>query len=1016
MKFINCLVKIFNCRNWLIIFLVTSFFGYHQIFAQTFSFKNISIQNGLPQSQAYDIVFDNFNQAWIATQGGGICRYDGSNFLYFTKSDSLLSNRVYSVYFHNESIFIGQKSGITIFDSDGNFQGNLKFENSNLVVNEMIYFDSTLFVASDKGLFYVKQKSLVQYNENINLNDVLISSFLVDNNQLWCCTSEGLIHLANPFYKINKARGLPVNQVECAVKIQDEILIGTYGAGIQIYKDKNGFYCPEELRFLSEDIITAFYKSSEEQIWIGTLNSGLISWNRFSKTVIQYTVKNGLANNNIKSITKDNWGNIWVGTNGGGLSIFQNSPFVKYTTDNGLNGNYIYAVLVDKSNNLWVATDGGGVTRINDTSSVIFDEELGFVSDKVRFIFEDNYGNIWLASESSGVGLFYQNLNKDTVVLFNQSNSTLSTGWIKNLIPGKGNEFYMATLNGGIYQVKSSAEIAIAPSFKKVKIKSGNLPPRLTYIFNYQNTIWFVGDDNTYGFIQNENVTTFESNSVNFRNAVTDKRKVWIGSTDNGILQFEYRNDTMVEENWINTEKGLASNNIYQIIIDNNILWVGTEKGIDKVYLSDKYEVDSIFHFGIEEGFDGIETNNNAIFKDKNGIIWFGTVNGLFALTGNEINAENKKPPYLRITDVKIFYESISQTIYASHFKNGQIIKPLQFPHNENHIGFSFKAIQYSKQKSIKYSWKLLGVDRDWTPFSSATEATYGNLLPGDYTFSVVARIDNELSVEQKISFKIIPPYYQQTWFKVLYISASLLILLIFFFIVWYRIRKRNKRLQEKFQLEKNLIELEQKALRLQMNPHFIFNVLNSIHNLIILKDSDKARYALAKFSKLMRQVLENSREKLISIDDELACVENYIQLERLTSNLDINLIVKIDEQIDTAENLIPPLLIQPFVENAIIHGLKKIDRSGLIRIEFNLIKENLIECKITDNGVGRQNAHENNFQKTAEHKSTALKVTQERLALLKATDDFQPITLIDLKDTDGNPIGTCVVLKIYID
>src|SRR5690606_30278015 len=212
--------------------------------------------------------------------------------------------------------------------------------------------------------------------------------------------------------------------------------------------------------------------------------------------------------------------------------------------------------------------------------------------------------------------------------------------------------------------------------------------------------------------------------------------------------------------------------------------------------------------------------------------------------------------------------------------------------------------------------------------------------------------------------FSIDQPYYEKFWFKAMYYSAIGLVLLIIALVIYLRIRRKNKSIREKFEMEKNLVELEQKALRLQMNPHFIFNVLNSIHNLIILNDPDKARYALSKFSKLMRSVLENSREKFISVDDEVATLENYVQLEKLTSNADAELIIDIDDNLDPAENMLPPLMIQPFVENAIIHGLKDIDYPGQIRVGFKLINEHLLECYVEDNGKGREASAMINAQK----------------------------------------------------
>ena len=250
-----------------------------------------------------------------------------------------------------------------------------------------------------------------------------------------------------------------------------------------------------------------------------------------------------------------------------------------------------------------------------------------------------------------------------------------------------------------------------------------------------------------------------------------------------------------------------------------------------------------------------------------------------------------------------------------------------------------------------------------------------------------------------------------------MYYSIISLFIIIVFLIVVVRLRRKNKRLREKLEMEKNLIELEQKALRLQMNPHFIFNVLTSIHNLIILNDSDKARYALAKFSKLMRRVLENSREKTISIESEIETLENYVQLERLTSGVDVDLEFEIDPDLVSSEEILPPLLIQPFVENAIWHGLMHKDGQRMLTITFTE-EPNYLTCVIEDNGVGREaarlaNSHSGRDRK---HSSKGILVSEERLKSTKnANGKPGSIELIDLYDDLNRPSGTRVVIKFSI-
>ncbi|MBK7128423.1 MAG: histidine kinase [Crocinitomicaceae bacterium] len=986
--------------------------------AQAYNFKHISIQNGLPQSQAYDLAFDQNHRVWIATQGGGLCRYDGSEFVVFTKSDSLISNRIYCVEINqDEYVWIGQRGGVTQYTTEGEFVQNFRFPNQAIVVNDILISpEKEILLATDQGLWFIAKSGIERYDWN-GESDVAINKFFEDSSkQIWLCTPAGLLNLKNPFDKLNQSRGLPVDQVECVIEMDDNWIIGTYGGGLAAYNKNTGMKDLVGDGLFEDEIVTTLYLSQGNDLWIGTLNSGVFVYNQSSGLLKNYNAQNGLANNHVRAIIADKWNNVWIGTSGGGISIFQNSPFIKYSVESGLNGNYIYSVAAFNQN-IWLGTEGTGAIRVNDTSVTLFDESMGFCSDKVRSVFIDQDGDTWFCTESSGLGIFSPQLNKDTMVMYNQSKG-LTSNWVKNCIqnPSTG-EILISTLNGGILRISKGINFPFQIGFRRLKIKSGQLPERLSLIFFHGNTLWFIGDENTTGYILNGEVHSFDIPGVNLRSAVSVDSCIWFATSDNGILKYTMSGDSVISENWITTAQGLASNNIYQLTLSENELWVGTEQGLDRLYLTSDFKVDHIIHYGSAEGFEGVETNTNSSCRDNLGNLWFGTVNGLYVYKGGEINYAQKDPPFLMLTDFKIFYESIENTVYADYFDKGKFTKKLLLPFDQNHVGFSFKAIHYTHADKIKYRWKLSGIDRDWTPPGKSHEVPYSNLPPGKYSFSVQASIDDLWEAEPVvIEFEIDQPYYEKWWFKLIYYSAIFLLLSLIFLFFFLRQRAKNKRLRDRLQMEKNMIELEQKALRLQMNPHFIFNVLNSIHNLIILNDPDKARYALAKFSKLMRRVLENSREKFISIDNEVETLENYIQLERLTSGTDVELSFVIDENLDTNEDILPPLLIQPFVENALIHGIRNAEnKTGKIIVGFQLVGDHLLECSVEDNGQGRAEAAKFVAQKENYHKSTALKVTQERLASLNKKSGINPFEIIDLKTADGNAAGTRVVIRIEI-
>ncbi|MCB9225457.1 MAG: histidine kinase [Crocinitomicaceae bacterium] len=986
------------------------------IFGQAYNFQEISVHEGLPQSQAYAILFDSSQHAWIGTQGGGVCRYDGSDFEYYTKQDSLISNRIYVIKLINNEIWIGQKGGVTVFDQEAHFIKNYRLPTPQLVVQDITSFENVIYVATEDGLYRIQGDNIEFDETNVTLNHINIYSFFVADNELWLCSIKGLLNYKKPLSKLNKAKGLSADQVQCATVFGDFWVIGTYGGGVEVYSPIEGVLKANPFEELNEEIILSLFVANNTELWIGTMNNGIYVYNRKDGNLRNYKTTNGLSNNHVRAIQADVWDNIWIGTSGGGVSVFQNSPFIQYNTSSGLNGNYVYAELKSRRNDLWVATEGTAVVRINDTSVVTFDEEYGFVSEKVKVLFEDLNGDIWIGTEGKGLGIYSPFDGKDTVYRFTSDNG-LPSDWIKCITQDPSTKtIYIGTGGGGLCKVNKDWQFPIQVSFKKVKPSNVDLPDRFSSLDYINKQLWFTSSEKYFGYYQNNKALIMTSGTATYRNCQGVYNKRWLGSADDGILEITMEGDSIGDQKWITVADGLSSNNIYQLIYSDSVLWVGTEKGLDKLSLDSNFNISSIQHFGYEEGFEGLETNINAAHIDPSGNLWFGTVNGLYQYQGGGVNYSQRKPPVLRLNDFSIFYESIEKTEFADFYEDGKMVKPLLLPYDMNHIGFMFKAIHYTYTKNIRYRWKLTGADPDWTPASTITTATYSNLPPGKYEFEVKASIDNNWDVEPvSISFEIDEPYYEKSWFKAMYYSAIGFVVLLIVLVIVMRLRRKNRALREKFELEKNMIELEQKALRLQMNPHFIFNVLTSIHNLIILNESDKARYALAKFSKLMRRVLENSREKFISIDDEIDTLENYVQLEKLTSNLDIELVIELDEDIDAAEEILPPLMIQPFVENAIIHGLKDLNKTGVIKVGFKLLNEHLLECYVEDNGKGRMAASEINSQKENYHKSTALRVTQERLAGLNKEADFVPFEIIDLKDEKGDPSGTKVVFRLSI-
>ncbi|HET6991301.1 MAG TPA: histidine kinase, partial [Bacteroidia bacterium] len=263
------------------------------------------------------------------------------------------------------------------------------------------------------------------------------------------------------------------------------------------------------------------------------------------------------------------------------------------------------------------------------------------------------------------------------------------------------------------------------------------------------------------------------------------------------------------------------------------------------------------------------------------------------------------------------------------------------------------------------------------------------------------------------LHFKIQKPFWQKSWFIILCIVCFLLLLYVVVKLVIKRIRKKE---EQKTLINKQLAEFQLTALQAQMNPHFIFNAINSIQNYILKKKEQEAYNYLAKFSKLIRMVLNNSEQKILSLDEELETVKLYVELEQLRFEKNFKFELNVDENVDQTNVEVPTMFIQPYVENAIWHGLMNLENERNAILKIGISTENsLLKIVIEDNGVGREQAAK--YKKQSVHRPVAMKLTEKRLSMINMMEDYvgAKVLIKDLKDESGNGIGTRVEIFLPV-
>jgi hypothetical protein len=337
----------------------------------------------------------------------------------------------------------------------------------------------------------------------------------------------------------------------------------------------------------------------------------------------------------------------------------------------------------------------------------------------------------------------------------------------------------------------------------------------------------------------------------------------------------------------------------------------------------------------------------------------------------------------------------------------------LDFKHYQNSVNFYFTAPDIYSSKNITYQYRLTSIDKNWVTSLSQRQVNYNSLPPGQYIFKVRASDDGinwKESVNQ-ITLNISPAFWQTWWFK------SIVVLLLAISGWWlYRWRIKKIKGEEKLKTgyEKKIAETEMQALRAQMNPHFMFNSLNSINNFILKNDPDNASGYLTKFSRLMRLILDNSRSEWVLLENELKSLELYVQLEavRFDNSFDYNIETAKDISIETV--LVPPLIIQPYVENAIWHGLLHRKEAGG-KLDIHLWKNNgTLYIEIEDNGVGRDEAMRQKSKTATKQKSHGMEITAERMNIVNKVYNVNAgVVITDLKDDSQKPAGTRVLITL---
>jgi len=978
-----------------------------------------SLDEGLHHTQVMAIMQDKRGYLWLGTHRG-VSKFDGNNFKVYEASNSEIQGNFVSALLQDSKgdIWVGTEEGLNRFhpntfkrykdpdeikgddikalleDSNGKlwiggFSGNLYHKhhgkyltNSMPWINKpkeisILSFEESpngrIWVGTSKGLFYFEPqeagKGIQAFGQKDKMSSLQIFDILsIRKNECWIGTQKGAfkLNLQNNSYEYISSQNLGDPNIYCmALDDFGQIWVGT-GKGVFRYKDGEFYEVSATDRMLDVQVRT-FLIDKEGDIWAGTDGSGMRKITEGS--FVKYNVQDGFSSNIAKSFLEDDAGRIWVSSRDRGIDIFNGKMVTQsFSTADNLGGDAICTSFEDRNGNFWFASYNGSLSRYKNGRFTSFQDEEGLECSAVYCIAEDDAGSLWVGTDK---GVFRK---KDEIFerVYYQGNGLVSDIIYSLLFDNKG-RLWIGTSNG----------IAICE-----------------------------GED-----IENMNSAKEAAGSNIFTMIEDPKGRIWTGSST-GLDVFQSG-----QKKHVRISGASGAQTVVSLLIENKrFLWIGTERGVFKLNL-DTFDASSeekpdFEYYSKKDGLPSLECNANAIFQDSKGNIWFGTSEGASFIPAGTVRKEESFRPSVYITEVN---SSISQdsSWEALGFELDErgLPKNLSLAPTDNRVDISFIGISLKSPKQVEYKIKLEGVDNDWIRPRGQTIYSYPNLDPGKYIFKVTAKMETEPwreDIYSSFEFEIRPPIWQR-WYFLLPMSMLFLGIL---YLVYLAITFRRRQMLEETKIRNTAekLQLEHQALYAMMNPHFTFNALQSIQYFIHRQDKKAANKFLSSFAKLIRKNLESTKSDFISLSEELDRLKLYLSLEKMRFPEKFDYEVNSDAGIDLSEIQIPPMILQPFVENSIKHGIMPLDANGMIYVELHKLNDDYLSINIKDNGIGIEASKIQRADRPNDHVSKGMQITLDRLALFaRMTEKKYSLDIKEIVSEKGEVQGTQVEMIIPI-
>ncbi len=947
------------------------------LFAQNPIAIKLTENDGLPDVEFYDITEDNKGFIWMAADKG-LYRFDGKNYLPYTNVN---------------------KRGLSVF--------GLKFDHQ-----------KQLWCNNISGqFFYLKDNKLELFLDLKNELKGELAEFILLRDKLYVFSTALILSVDLKTKKrecLLKKAVTGSNIVRAPFKFNNRIYFTINDEIFSLEDSKISLAVKDKITPFGVTTFPKFFKYKQNLFLISYDN--VLNQNRFFKinnnrlSAVSFPKK--LESNRIIAISEqDNF--LWFCTAAGIVKIKEESN--QFTVDDFfLKDDFITQVISDTNKTLWVSTLNNGIhiipsLHVKTHDNTVYNDNISTVEkiNATKIAVGTTKGSLFIVdlmnnqkqeikiSKKRKISKLLYLKEKNTLLI-----STENSSYFYNLKTKKITELNSFLNAKDLHRINNTNQF-IYCSFDRASIlKFENntisfvrkLNANRAYRSYYDEKLKRIYVSHVDHLIVYENDSSFKSLKYRNKNIVakdicqTDNSIIWIATFNDGLLGYK-NNQVFINFDMTN---GLKSNIIQEMKSDGNNLWIATDKGIQILNSTTNKLKSSLTNIG---NIKGIVINDKAVF--------LATQERFFEID----KAALPKEYHLK----EIYIKSV-----AINEKDTLVKKDYSLPYDKNRIKFTFHINGFYPNDELLFEYRLLGLNDNWIALDKNLDFVNFNSLPSNnYIFEVRAKNSSQNEhVSTKINFKIHKPYWESWWF----ISTLILIsfgLLTLFYRNKLKVKEKEKELalkNAKFENELAILKLEN--LKSQMNPHFIFNALNSIQEYIILNQKNLASSYLAKFADLIRAYLDHSSKGYISLREEVECLDTYLQLEKLRFEDKFSYTIN---SLESNEDIkIPTMLIQPYVENAIKHGLLHKKENRNLVVDFELLKEEkMLRCIILDNGIGREKAAK---LRSTQHKSFATEATQHRLDLLNFGKERKiGATIDDLINENKEAIGTKVTLLIPI-